>query len=71
MQEALPATLADGLHTLEVGGETFRVLVKTTASGERIAVAQESGFRNEIARDGHCARDAFLDSRAGAAVDRC
>ena len=48
----LPATLADGLHTLEVGGETFRVLVKTTASGERIAVAQESGFRNEIARDG-------------------
>ncbi len=48
----LPATLADGLHTLEVGGETFRVLVKTTASGERIAVAHESGFRNEIARDG-------------------
>ncbi|MGF6916729.1 sensor histidine kinase [Paraburkholderia sp. 40] len=48
----LPATLADGLHTLEVGGETFRVLVKTTTAGERIAVAQESGFRNEIARDG-------------------
>ena len=48
----LPTTLADGLHTLEVGGETFRVLVKTTASGEHIAVAQESGFRNEIARDG-------------------
>lgn len=48
----LPATLADGLHTLEVGGETFRVLVKTAASGERIAVAQESGFRNKIARDG-------------------
>lgn len=48
----LPATLADGWHTLEVGGETFRVLVKTTTSGERVAVAQESGFRNEIARDG-------------------
>ncbi|MCZ4328477.1 ATP-binding protein [Castellaniella denitrificans] len=48
----LPATLSDGLHTLEVGSETFRVLVKTTAAGERIAVAQESGFRNEIARDG-------------------
>ena len=48
----LPTTLADGLHTVEVGGETFRVLVKTTAAGERIAVAQESGFRNEIARDG-------------------
>ncbi|MCD5363529.1 sensor histidine kinase [Chromobacterium aquaticum] len=48
----LPTTLVDGLHTLEVGGETFRVLVKTTAAGEHIAVAQESGFRNEIARDG-------------------
>ena len=48
----LPKNLTDGLHTLEVGGETFRVLVKTTAIGERIAVAQESGFRNEIARDG-------------------
>lgn len=48
----LPTTLTDGLHTLEVGGKTFRVLVKTTAAGERIAVAQESGFRNEIARDG-------------------
>lgn len=47
----LPTTLADGLHTLDVGGETFRVLVKTTTVGERIAVAQESGFRNEIARD--------------------
>lgn len=48
----LPATLSDGLHTLQVGGETFRVLVKTTTAGERVAVAQESGFRNEIARDG-------------------
>lgn len=49
---SLPTTLADGLHTLEVAGESFRVLVKTTATGERIAVAQEAGFRNEIARDG-------------------
>lgn len=47
----LPTTLADGLHTLVGGGETFRVLVRTTAAGERIAVAQEAGFRNEIARD--------------------
>ncbi|MFT3812655.1 MAG: ATP-binding protein [Acidovorax sp.] len=47
----LPATLADGLYTLELGGETFRVLVRTTAAGERVAVAQESAFRNEIARD--------------------
>jgi two-component system OmpR family sensor kinase len=48
----LSTTLADGLHTMDVRGETFRVLVRTTATGERIAVAQESGFRNEIARDG-------------------
>ncbi|MEO6624998.1 MAG: ATP-binding protein [Burkholderiaceae bacterium] len=47
----LPVTLSDGLHTLDVGGEPFRVLVKTTASGERIAVAQETGVRDEIARD--------------------
>ena len=49
---ALPATLSDGLHTLDISGETFRVLVKATAMGDRIAVAQELGFRNEIARDG-------------------
>lgn len=48
----LPATLPDGLHTLDAGGETFRVLVKTASTGERFAVAQEAGFRNEIARDG-------------------
>ncbi len=48
----LPATLTDGLHTLESGRETFRVLVKTTTAGEHIAVAQEIGFRNEIARGG-------------------
>lgn len=47
----LPITLSDGLHTLDVNGEPFRVLVKTTPSGERIAVAQETGIRDEIARD--------------------
>jgi len=47
----LPITLPDGLHTLDVSGEPFRVLVKTTSSGERIAVAQETGVRDEIARD--------------------
>ncbi|MGS0742386.1 sensor histidine kinase [Glaciimonas sp. GG7] len=46
----LPMTLPDGLHTLEVNDEPFRVLVKTTSSGERIAVAQETGIRDEIAR---------------------
>lgn len=48
---SLSTTLLDGLHTLELTGESFRVLVKTTSSGERIAVAQETGVRDEIARD--------------------
>lgn len=47
----LPITLADGLHTIEENGEPFRVLIKTTASGERIAVAQEADMRDEIARE--------------------
>lgn len=47
----LPKNLSDGLHTLILHGESFRVLVKTMASGERIAVAQETGMRDEIARD--------------------
>lgn len=48
----LPATLADGLQTVVAGGETFRVLVRTMAGGDRIAVSQEAGFRNQIARAG-------------------
>lgn len=47
----LPIALPGGLHTLDVGTESYRVLVKTTALGERIAVAQETSMRNEIARD--------------------
>ncbi|TFB41048.1 ATP-binding protein [Pseudomonas sp. F01002] len=46
-----PTTLADGLSTVNVGGEAFRVLVRTTARGERIAVAQETGARNKDARE--------------------
>ena len=48
---ALPATLRDGMQTFTLGNEEYRILVKTLASGERIAVAQETGLRNEIARD--------------------
>lgn len=47
----LPGNLPDGLQTLEIEGEAFRVLVKTTQHGERIAVAQETGVRDEIASD--------------------
>jgi two-component system OmpR family sensor kinase len=48
---ALPPTLPDGLQTLWADNESFRVLVETTSTGERIAVAQESEFRDQIARD--------------------
>jgi len=48
----LPPSLRDGLQTLDVGDTSYRVLVRTAATGQRIAVAQESSFRNEIARDG-------------------
>lgn len=47
----LPDRLAEGLHTVEVNRKTYRVLVRTMASGERIAIAQETNFRDEIARD--------------------
>jgi two-component system, OmpR family, sensor kinase len=47
----LPITLADGMHTIEVNGEPFRVFFKTMIGGERIAVAQETGARDEIARN--------------------
>jgi len=47
----LPGTLADGLSTLTVAGEPFRVLVRTLGSGARIAVAQETGARDKDARE--------------------
>lgn len=47
----LPQTLADGISTMNLGGEHFRVLVRTLMSGERIAVAQETGKRDRDARE--------------------
>ncbi len=47
----LSTHLADGLSTQSLYGESFRVLVKTTAAGERIAVAQETGSRDKDARE--------------------
>ncbi|MGF6090365.1 ATP-binding protein [Pseudomonas sp. 18173] len=46
-----PTTLADGLSTLNIAGEDFRALVRTTARGERIVVAQETGVRDKEARE--------------------
>ncbi|NTZ06918.1 sensor histidine kinase [Burkholderia metallica] len=48
---ALPSTLADGLHTIDAGGSAYRVMVHTLANGERIAVAQEAGMRDDVARE--------------------
>lgn len=47
----LPATLPDGMQTIHSGHHRYRVLVKTLASQQRIAVAQETAVRDEIARD--------------------
>lgn len=47
----LPSTLPDGLHTLDIDRVPFRVLVKTLANRERLAVAQETVVRDEIARN--------------------
>ena len=47
----IPNALADGLHTLELNGKSFRVLVKTGLDGLRTAAAQETDIRDEIARD--------------------
>ncbi|OJU86615.1 MAG: two-component sensor histidine kinase [Burkholderiales bacterium 66-5] len=46
----LSASLPDGPRTVDLGGEPFRVLVRTTARGERFAVAQDSRLRRELAR---------------------
>ncbi|TAN28972.1 MAG: two-component sensor histidine kinase [Castellaniella sp.] len=39
----------DGLHTLDVGDQTFRVLVRTIPSHQRIVVAQDTDLRNAAA----------------------
>ncbi|MEM5385721.1 ATP-binding protein [Paraburkholderia phymatum] len=49
---AIPQTLPDGLHNLDEEGKSWRVSVRTLHSGERIAVAELSMVRDEIARDG-------------------
>ncbi|MDD2468496.1 MAG: ATP-binding protein [Desulfobulbus sp.] len=46
---ALPHNLRDGLQTVRANHETYRVLVRTIGNGERLAVAQETAVRDEIA----------------------
>lgn len=47
----IPGSVANGLSTLDVGNEPFRVLVSTDSSGRRFAVAQEIDSRNRDARN--------------------
>lgn len=46
----IPAGMGNGLHTLTVDGEDYRVVIRSTTDGSRVVVAQEAGMRNEIAR---------------------
>lgn len=48
---ALPGTLPDGIQTLTVADEDYRVLVRTLGPGVRLAVAQETAVRDGMARD--------------------
>ncbi|MFM0732694.1 ATP-binding protein [Paraburkholderia sediminicola] len=45
----IPQNIADGIYTMSFGGESFRVLIHTLAAGRRVAVAQETGLRDEVA----------------------
>lgn len=45
----LPADIGDGMHTLDIAGDPYRVIVRTTNLGERIAVSQGLEIRDEIA----------------------
>jgi two-component system OmpR family sensor kinase len=48
-----PAALPDGLQTVTASnGERFRVLIRRLADGRRLAVAQDTGFREDIATNG-------------------
>lgn len=47
----LPASLPDGIRTLNSGHTSWRVVIKSLASGSRIAVGQRTEVRDEIARD--------------------
>ena len=47
----LPATLHDGLQSLQPGHVQWRVMVARNAGGQRFGVAQRQRVRDEVARD--------------------
>jgi two-component system OmpR family sensor kinase len=48
----ISTTVPDGFHDMTGEGQRWRVNVRTLRNGERIAVAEPSALRDEIARDG-------------------
>lgn len=46
----IPLSFSDGMHTVKAGQEEFRIYIRTLRSGQRIALSQETGIRNEIAQ---------------------
>ncbi len=48
---AFPANIADGVQTVSVDRQDWRVVVETLESGTRIVVGQMTSVRDEIARD--------------------
>ncbi len=47
----LAEPLAEGIQTVEVGGASWRVFVRSLGPGDRVAVGQRTIVREEIARD--------------------
>lgn len=46
---AVPADLPDGFSTVAIGKQSYRVLIRTFSPGKRLAIAQETDARNEVA----------------------
>lgn len=48
---ALPQNLPDGTQSISIGNIEYRVFIRTVDSGNRLAVAQQTAFRDEMARE--------------------
>ncbi len=48
----IPHGMTDGFYDLDGSGQSWRVNIRTLRTGERVAVAEPSALRDEIARDG-------------------
>lgn len=48
---ALPPNLPDGIQTVDLNAEPWRLFIRTLDSGTRIAVGQQTAGRDEIARN--------------------